>query len=74
MKYDYFKFGKDIARLEKDKGCTYSKEFYRNGQWVKDEKRNKDLTDAMMNYGDYSVDDFDQLSEEEAMEYIRELK
>ena len=71
MQYRYFKFGDKIARLDKDKVTTSSKEFYKNGEWVNDEVSNRNLTDAMMDYGDWSPSDYDEITEEEAMNLIK---
>lgn len=70
--YDYFEFFKELVRQESDKPATASVEFYRDGQWVEDEKRNRDFIDAMMNYGDYTVEDIEPLSEEEAYQLMNQ--
>lgn len=72
MKYRYFKFFNDIARIEDDKSDLYEKEFYRDGKWVKDPKRSRQLTDAIMDYGDYSALDYKDITEEEAIKFIKE--
>ena len=65
-KYDYFEFFGQLVRQEADKPATAIVDFYKDGEWVQDLERNRDFTDAMMNYGDYSVEDISPLSEEEA--------
>lgn len=71
MQYKYYKFGNKIARLGKDKTITSSKEFYKNGEWINDEVSDRHLTDAMMDYGDWSPSDYDDITEEEAMNLIK---
>lgn len=73
-KYDYFTFFKELVRQESDKPSTSTVEFYRDGEWVKDKERNRDFTDAMMNYGDYTVDDIDPISEERALQIIKDMQ
>ena len=71
MQYKYYKFDNEIARLGKDKTITSSKEFYKNGEWINDKVLNRHLTDAMMDYGDWSPSDYDDITEEEAMNLIK---
>lgn len=59
-----------LARLEKDRFELEPKEFYKNGVWTNDDKLNLELNDAIMDYGDSSVFDYDEISEEEARKYI----
>lgn len=76
--YKYYDF-RGIAR-EKAEGeywrvhPTTRFEFYAGGgKWVKDETRSLHLSDAMMDYGDYSTSDYDDLTEDEAMRRIAEI-
>ena len=48
-----------------------TKEFYKNGEWINDKVLNRHLTDAMMDYGDWSPSDYDDITEEEAMNLIK---
>lgn len=69
--YKYYDFRGHLAR-EKAEGEYWRVhprtrfEFYEGGKWVKDEERSLHLSDAMMDYGDYSTSDYDDLTEDEA--------
>ncbi|MCI5797736.1 MAG: hypothetical protein MR024_03875 [Firmicutes bacterium] len=69
IKYEYYDFLGHLARCSKLKPT----EFYENGKWIQNERRALHLHDAMMDYGDYSVLDYDDLTEEQAMEMMKEL-
>ena len=44
--------------------------FFINGKWQPDDKLNLELNDAIMDYGDSSVFDYDEISEDEANKFI----
>lgn len=76
MKYAYYDFRGHLARgnadvLDYDDLRTRF-EFYEGGKWVKDEERSLHLSDAMMDYGDYSPSDYDEITEAEAMKRMAE--
>ena len=69
--YKYFLLhNRWLARLEKDRFVLEPKEFFINGVWTKDDELNLQLNDAIMDYGDSSVFDYDEISEEEAIRFI----
>ena len=77
--YKYYDFRGRLAR-EKDEGEYWRVhpqqrfEFYTgDGKWIKDEERSLHLSDAMMDYGDYSTSDYDDLTEDKAMRRIAEI-
>lgn len=78
MKYAYYDFRGRIARgnaevLDYDDLRTRFEFYAGDGKWVKDEMRSLHLSDAMMDYGDYSVFDYDDLTEEDAKKRIAEI-
>lgn len=78
MKYAYYDFRGRIARgnvdvLDYDDLRTRFEFYAGGGKWVKDEERSLHLSDAMMDYGDYSTSDYDDLTEDEAMRRIVEI-
>lgn len=73
MEYTYFDFRGHLARIDKEKMWTYMKEFYENGEWVKNVERDLYLTDVIMDYGDYGPSDYDVTSEERAMQMMQEM-
>lgn len=72
VKYKYYLLKKCwLARLEKDRYGLEDKEFFKDGVWQYDDELNLELNDCMMDRGDSSVFDFDEISEEEALEQIK---
>ena len=72
VKYKYYLLKKCcLARLEKDRYGLEDKEFFKDGVWQYDDELNFELNDCMMDRGDSSVFDFDEISEEEALEQIK---
>ncbi len=69
IKYEYYDFLGHLARCSKLKPT----EFYENGKWVENETRALHLHDAMADYGDFSWSDYIDLTEEQAMEMMKEL-
>lgn len=67
----YLLYDRWLARLEKGRYDLEPKEFFKNGVWAEDDNLNRQLNDAMMDYGDSSVFDYDMISEEKAMAFIR---
>ena len=59
-----------LARLQKDRYGLELKEFFKNGKWQLDDNLNLELNDAIMDYGDSSVFDYDEISEEEALKIV----
>lgn len=57
-----------IARLEKEKTVLEDKEFFENGEWQYDYELNLRLNDSIMGYGDCSVSDYIEITEEKALE------
>ena len=58
-----------IARLEKEKPVLEDKEFFENGEWQYDYELNLRLNDSIMGYGDCSVFDYVEITEEKALEF-----
>lgn len=77
MKYAYYDFRGHVARgnanvLEyADLRSRF--EFYKDGIWVQDANRSLHLSDAMMDYGEYSPSDYDEITEEQAQSLIAEI-
>lgn len=72
VKYKYYLLKKCwLARLEKDRYGLEDKEFFKDGVWQYDDELNLELNDCMMDRGDSSVFDFDEIPEEEALEQIK---
>ncbi len=71
--YDYL--NGNIAREEiGNNACASNRfEFYKNGEWIYDWTRSLHLSDAIMGFGESSVWDYDELTEEEAMRRISEI-
>ena len=63
-----------LARLEKDRNCLEPKEFFMGSSWRYDDRLNLELNDGMMDYGDSSVFDYDEISEEEALKILKQAK
>lgn len=73
-KYRYFIYKERlVARLVK--GCSELdvKEFYINGEWVHDENLNQGLNDCIMDYGDSRWYEYEEVSEETALEFITNI-
>lgn len=74
-KYRYILLrGRDLARLEKGKFELEDKEFFLHGKWKFDKGLNRDLNDALMDYGNYSWYDCTDITEEKAFEIISSYK
>jgi len=66
--YSYFVFLKcALARRLSQFNC----EWYENGEWVENQRRTLSLEDSLMDYGDWSVGDNDQITPELAEELIQ---
>jgi len=63
-----------LARLKKGAVFLETKEFYKNGTWLKDEKLNLMLNDCMMDYGDYHWYEYDDITEDEAFAFIERIE
>jgi len=72
QKYKYYLFKGKVARIEDGEFEIRQKEFYIDGQWVVDKELNMNLNDAIMDYGDYSWNDYEEISEEKAFQIIKE--
>jgi len=59
-----------LARLEENRYSLEPKEFFKDGVWQYDGELNLILNDCMMDYGDRSVFDYDEISEETALRFI----
>ena len=59
-----------IARLEKEKPVLQDKEFFENGEWQYNFDLNQRLNDSIMGYGDCSVFDYKEITEEKALELL----
>jgi len=59
-----------IARLEKEKPILEPKEFFENGEWQYNYELNLRLNDSIMDYGDCSVFDYEEIAEEKALELL----
>ena len=65
IEYKYYLLRKSwLARLEINCYALEPKEFFINGKWQIDDKLNLELNDAIMDYGDSSVFDYDEITEE----------
>ena len=78
MEFKYYDFRGNLAREENSpehwRAHPRSRfEFYKDGSWVKDENRSLHLSDAMMDYGEYSPSDYDDLTEEQAQQLMTEI-
>ena len=76
VKYLYYDYRNGHIAREK-RGSSYSDgyrfEFYENGEWVCNDDMSINLSDAIQCYGGYSVFDYEDLTEEEAMRRIAEI-
>ena len=69
--YRYFLLLKHwVARLEKEKTILEPKEFFENGDWQYNYELNLRLNDSIMDYGDCSVFDYEEIAEEKALELL----
>lgn len=66
MEY-YLFMGHRLARCTTPSKC----EWLVNGEWKEDSQKTLALQDALHDYGDYSIGDQDQITEEMAKERIR---
>lgn len=76
-RYLYYDFLQgNIAREEVgNEECASTRfKFYKNGEWVNDWNRSLHLCDATMAFGESSVWDYEELTEEEAMRRISEYE
>ena len=70
-KYRYYLLNRCwLARLEKGLYGLEDKEFFIDGKWRFDEELNLELNDCMMDYGDSSVLDIEEIPEDEAQKII----
>lgn len=73
MQYNYYEFCHRVFRADAER-CTGRKEYYENGKWVNDPHLELRLNDALMDYGDETITDVNDLTEEEAWKRISENK
>jgi len=74
IEYKYYILKKTcLARLEKGKYGLEPKEFYKDGAWVQDDELNLQLNDCIMDFGDSRWYEYDDISEDEAMAFIKNL-
>ena len=59
-----------IARLGKEKYILEPKEFFKNGECQYNYELNLRLNDSIMDYGDCSVFDYEEITEEKALELL----
>ena len=75
-RYLYYDFlNGNIAREDADTDACASNRFYfyRKGEWINDWDLSLSLSDATMDFGEFSVFDYEELTEEEAMRRIAEM-
>ena len=71
VEYQYYLLqNRWIARLEKGRYGLEPKEFFKNGEWQQDDQLNLRLNDAMMNDGEGSWLDYEDISDERAAEIM----
>lgn len=70
QKYKYYYFKGKVARLKDGEFDVRPKEFFIDGEWVVDKELNLNLNDAIMDYGDYSWNDYEEISEEQAYQIM----
>jgi hypothetical protein len=72
MDYNFYLFlGKYPVRIPKGGHLpNWDSEFYINGKRVKDENKTRDFNDATMDYGDYSVGDYEKKTYDEIKHLI----
>jgi hypothetical protein len=69
--YKYFLLlNNSIARLEAGQSILAPKEFFENGEWQYNYDLNLRLNDSIMGFADCSVFDYEEISEEKALELI----
>ncbi len=70
--YDYH--NGHIAREKRgNSACASNRfEFYIDGEWINDYGLSLSLSDAVMDFGGYSIFDYEEISEDEAMRRIAE--
>lgn len=74
MEYIYYLFKNRVARLKKEDSSLKEKEFFLNGSWKANKVLTLYLNDAMMDYGDYNWNDYEEISEEKANSIIASQK
>ena len=73
--YNYFILkNRWLARLVKGSYELDEKEFYLDGEWVKNKELNRALNDCMMDFGDSKWYEYSEVSDKEAEEFIKEIK
>ena len=72
----YIKFKNKVGRIHSngDSKLYSTKEWYINGEWVEDADMSLDFNDAMMDFGGWSLSDYENLTESEAMKLIKAIK
>lgn len=73
VKYLYYDFRNGRIAREKSGNKRFARErfeFYIFGEWMPNEHLSLCLSDAIMDFGDYSVFDYEELTEDEAMRRI----
>ncbi|MBD5132193.1 MAG: hypothetical protein HDT28_06395 [Clostridiales bacterium] len=72
-KYYYYEFHEEyIAReVVGNRECASERfEFFLDGKWINDWDLSLSLSDATMDFGDYPIWDYEELTEEEALRRI----
>ncbi len=70
--YDYHN-GHIAREIRGNSKCASNRfEFYIDGEWINDYDLSLHLSDAVHDFGDYSIFDYEELTEEEAMRRIAE--
>ncbi len=70
--YDYHN-GHIAREIRGNSKCACNRfEFYINGEWINDYDLSLSLSDAVMDFGGYSIFDYEELSEDEVMRRIAE--
>ena len=63
-----------LARLEKEKWGLNPKEWLLHGEWQADADLDQALNDCIMDFGDSRWYEYEELSEQEAIDFISDLK
>ncbi len=72
--YDY-RNGHIAREVRGNSACASNRfEFYIDGEWINDYGLSLSLSDAVHDFGGYSIFDYEELTEEEAMRRIAENK
>ncbi len=75
LKYWYYDYhnGHIAREIIGNHKCACNRfEFFIDGEWINDYDLSLNLSDATMDFGGYSVFDYEELTEEEAMRRIAE--